>query len=63
MSERMIETIFAIISMMRITGVEISKKSKCAGQTAISKSFKRFKSDIHIVGNVGNDDLNYVCHS
>ena len=31
---------FAIVNMMRITGVEISKKSKCAKQTAISKSFK-----------------------
>ena len=54
---------FAMVSMMRITGVEISKKSKCAENTAISKSFKRLKSDKHIVGNVGNDDLNYVCHS
>ena len=48
--------------MMRITGVEISKKSKYAGKTAISKSLKRLKSDIHIVGKVGIDDLNYVCH-
>ena len=53
---------FAMVSMMRITGVEISKKSKCAGKTAISKSFKRFKSDVQNVGKVGNDDLNYVCH-
>ena len=51
-----------MVSMMRITGVELSKKSKCAKQTAISKSFKRFKSDIHIVRHVRNDDLNYVCH-
>ena len=64
MSEMIISTIFAIIiNLMRITRVEISKKSKGAEQTAISKSFKRFKSDIHIVGNVRNDDLNYVCHS
>ena len=40
MSEMMIETIFAMVSIMRITGVEISKKSKCAKQTAISKSSK-----------------------
>ena len=40
MAEMMIKTIFAIVSMMRITGVEISKKSKCAEQTAISKSSK-----------------------
>ena len=63
MSEMMIYTIFPTIRMMRITGVEISKKSKRAEQTAISKSYKRFKSDIHIVGNVGNDYLNNVCHS
>ena len=31
---------FAIVNMMRITGVEISKKSKCAKQTAISKILK-----------------------
>ena len=41
MSEMMIQTMFAIVNMMRITGVEISKKSKCAEQTAISKSLKR----------------------
>ena len=40
MSEIMTSTIFAIVSMMRITGVELSKKSKCAKQTAISKSLK-----------------------
>ena len=40
MSEMMIYTMFAMVSMMRITGVEISKKSKCAKQTAISKSLK-----------------------
>ena len=40
MSEIMIYTMFAIGSMMRITGVEISKKSKCAKQTATWKSLK-----------------------
>ena len=40
MSEMMIQTMFAIVKMMRITGVEISKKSKYEKQTAISKSFK-----------------------
>ena len=40
MSGMMIYTMFAIVNMMRITGVVISKKSKCAEQTAISKSFK-----------------------
>ena len=32
-----------MVSMMRITGVEISKKSKCAKQTAFSKNFKSLK--------------------
>ena len=40
MSGMMIYTILAIVSMMRITGVVISKKSKCANQTANSESFK-----------------------
>ena len=30
MSEMMIWTMFAMVSMMRIIGAEISKKSKCA---------------------------------
>ena len=40
MSEMMIGTMTAIVNIMRITGVVISKKSKCAEQTAISKSLK-----------------------
>ena len=40
MSEMMIKTMFAMVSMMRINAGEISKKSKCAKQTAISKSLK-----------------------
>ena len=40
MSGMMIYIIFAIVNMMRITGEVISKKSKCAEQTAISKSLK-----------------------
>ena len=31
---------FAIVNMMRITGVVILKKSKCAEQKAISKRLK-----------------------
>ena len=49
--------------MMRITGVEISKMSKCAKQTANRKILKHCKSYIHCVRHVGNDDLNHVCHS
>ena len=40
MLEIMIKTMFAIVSMMRTTGVEISYKPKCVKQTVISKSFK-----------------------
>ena len=40
MSEMMIWTMFAIIKMMRITGVVISKNSKRAEKAAVSKSFK-----------------------
>ena len=40
MSEMMIKTMFAIVDMMHITGGAISKKSKCAEQTALSKSLK-----------------------
>ena len=40
MSGMMSYTMFAIVNMMRLTGVVISKKSKYAEQTAISKSFK-----------------------
>ena len=63
MSEMMIWTMFAIVNMMRLTGVVISKKSKCAEQTSISKSFKKHcKFYMHCVRYVGNDDLNSVCH-
>ena len=40
MSEMIIWTMFAIVDIMRITGVGISKKSKRAKQTANSKSLK-----------------------
>ena len=40
MLEMMIQTMFAMVSMMRITGGEISKNSKFAKQTAFSKNFK-----------------------
>ena len=40
MSEMMIQSMFAIVNMMRITGVVISKMSKRAKQTANSKSLK-----------------------
>ena len=40
MSGMIINTMFSIVNMMRITGVVISKTSKCAEQTALSKSLK-----------------------
>ena len=40
MSEMIIYPLFAMVIMMGITEVEILKKSKCAEQTAVSKSFK-----------------------
>ena len=40
MSGMMIYTMFAMVSMMRIIGVDILKKSKCAEQTGISKRLK-----------------------
>ena len=63
MTEMMISTMFGIVSMMRSTGVEILKMSKCAKQTANRKILKHCKSYIHCVRHVGNDDLNHVCHS
>ena len=62
-SEMMISSMFAIVNMMRITGVEISKQSKCAKQRANRKVLKHCKFYIHCVRHVGNDDLNYVFHS
>ena len=51
-----------MVSMMRITGVEISKKSKCAKKLQFRKVGKHYKSYIHYVRDVGNDHLNYICH-
>ena len=36
----MLKSMFATVNMMRITGVVISKKSKCAEETGISKNLK-----------------------
>ena len=40
---------FAIVNMMRIAGVVISKKSKCAEQTAISEKFENTVNLIYTV--------------
>ena len=64
MSEIMILTLFAIVGTVRLSGVKISKSLKCRKQTAISKSFKKHcKCDKHSEHHVGNNDLNYFCHT
>ena len=40
MSEMITSNMFSMVSMMRLNGVEISKNSKRAEKTAISKSLK-----------------------
>ena len=40
MLEMIIKTMFATVSMMRITTVEIPQKPRGAEKTAVSKSFK-----------------------
>ena len=42
----MSETMFAIVNMMRITGVEISKKAKCAKTNCI---FEKFENTINLI--------------
>ena len=49
MLEMMIYTMFAIVSMVRITGVEISNKPKCTKQKVISKSLKTLKIPLKTV--------------
>ena len=64
MLEMMIQTMFVIGSIIRITGIDISKKPKCAKKNQpFRKVWKHCKSLIQSVRSVGNDDLNYVCHS
>ena len=63
MLEMMIKTMFAIVSMMRITTVEISKKPNVQNKLQFWKVLKHCKSHIHCVHIVGKDYLNYVCHS
>ena len=61
--EMMIETMFAIVSIMRITGVDISNQPKCENKHQFRKVWRHCKSNLHSVSNVGNDDLNNVHHS
>ena len=63
MSEMWIWTMFAIANMMNITGVVVSKKSTVQNKQQFRKVSKHFKSYIHCVRNVGNDNVSCVCHS
>ena len=45
MLEMMIKTMFAIVSMMRITTVEISQKAKCAKHC----SFEKFQNAFNLI--------------
>ena len=63
MSKMMIWTFFAIVKMMRITGVVISKSQNMQNKRQFRIVWKHCKSYIQSVRHVGNDDLNYVCHS
>ena len=62
MSEMMIYPLFAMVSMMRIRGVDISQKQNVQNKLQFRTVWKHYKSYIHYVRDVGNDDLNYVCH-
>ena len=63
MSEMMIWTTLAIVRMVRITGVEISKKPNVQNKQQFRTVSKRCKCDIHSVRNVEKYDLNNVHHS
>ena len=54
---------FAILSVVGITGVEILQKQNAQNKELFRNFSKRYKSDIHSVRNVGSDDLNNVHHS
>ena len=63
MLEMMVWTMFAIVSMMRIIGVEILKSQNVQNNLHIWKIWKHGKSFIHCVRHVGNDDLSSFSHS
>ena len=48
--------------MMRIRGVEISWKQNVQNKMQFQKLWNHYKSDIHCVRNVGNNDINYIFH-
>ena len=54
---------FAIVSIMRIIGVDISNQPKCENKQQFRKGLKHCKSNLHSVSIVGNGDLNNVHHS
>ena len=62
MSEMMIYPLFAMVSMRRIRGVEISWKQNVQNKLQFWKVWNHCQSYIHCARYVGNDDLNYVCN-
>ena len=62
MLEMIIWSTFTIATMVRISGVQISKKQNVQNKQLFRKLWICCKSDLHSVRNVGNDDLNYVCY-
>ena len=55
---------FAIVSIVRITELEILNKPKCTKTNSNFQKFENTENPIkNCLRNVGNDDLYYVCHS
>ena len=52
-----------MVTMVHITGVEISSSQNVQNKHPFQKASKSFKCDTHNVRNIGNDDVNYVCHT
>ena len=62
MLEMMIQTMFAMVRMMRIRGVEISRKHNVQNKLQFRKVWNRCQTYIHCARYVGIDDLNYIYH-
>ena len=56
MLEMMIKTTFATVSMMPSPQQKFRKSKNVQNKLQFQRVSKRFKSDIHCVRNVGNDD-------
>ena len=58
MSEMMIYPLFAMVSMRRMRGVEISRKHNVQNKLQFRKVWNRCQTYIHCARYVGIDDLN-----